>query len=449
MPVAVGETFERYEIESLLGRGGWSEVYRAVDTRLRRKVALKILRPDKGNPDAEARLFREARAAAGLAHPNTVAIHDIGQAEGILYIVMELVSGNPLLAYVGDDRVPLARKLAWCVGMARALSAAHKAGIIHRDVKPSNVMISDDDVVKVLDFGLAKPMAPVSFRTKEGHVLGTPRYMAPEQGAGAEVDARCDQYGFGLTAWELLAGQHPGGILSDNPVPPPLHHRAPSVPVAVSKVLVRVLATAPEDRYPTMDDVAVALEDAIAGRTQRLGDDGPSTGRNALHVDSQSAIATLSIPTAAGLSSADTLRASNAAAAAALKISQGSMPMQTQPIPKGADALVAATDKTGDDGAPPLTTLMSGGSAGGRKEPLPIDEIVAAGPRTRVVEQSRPSQNVTSVAPPAPAKQKSLALAVAVIVVLGVCAFAGSYLASREMAKPMPSGSPVGSAAAP
>lgn len=433
MPVAVGETFERYEIESLLGRGGWSEVYRAVDTRLRRKVALKILRPDKGNPDAEARLFREARAAAGLAHPNTVAIHDIGEAEGIFYIVMELVTGHPLLAYVGDDRVPLARKLAWCVAMARALSAAHKAGIIHRDVKPSNVMISDDDVVKVLDFGLAKPLAPVSFRTKEGHVLGTPRYMAPEQGAGAEIDARCDQYSFGLTAWELLAGQHPGGILSDNPVPPPIHHRAPHVPLAVSKVLVRVLATAPEDRYATMDDVAVAFEDAIAGRTPRLADDDPSTGRLALHGDSQSGIATISIPGGVGLANADTLRASNAAAAAALKISQGSIPVQTQPV-----------QKPSDDDAPPLTTLMSGGN--GRKEALPIDEIVAAGPRARLVEQSRPSQNVTSVVPPAPKKQKSLTLAVAVIVVLGVCAFAGSYLASREMAKPMPTSTPRGSA---
>src|SRR4051812_28420903 len=105
VPIAVGETFERYEIEALIGRGGMGEVYRAADTRLRRKVALKVLRPDRENAEAVARLFREARSAAGLTHPNTVAIHDMGEAEGILYIVMELVTGAPLLAHVGDARV--------------------------------------------------------------------------------------------------------------------------------------------------------------------------------------------------------------------------------------------------------------------------------------------------------------------------------------------------------
>lgn len=447
MPVAVGETFERYEIESLLGRGGWSEVYRAVDTRLRRKVALKVLRPDKGNPDAEARLFREARAAAGLAHPNTVAIHDIGEAEGIFYIVMELVQGSPLLAYVGDKRVSLPRKLGWLVDIARALSAAHKAGIIHRDVKPSNVMVSDDDVVKVLDFGLAKPLAPVSFRTAEGHVLGTPRYMAPEQGMGAEVDARSDQYSFGITAWELLAGEHPGGILSANPVPAPLHHRAPEVPVPVSQVFVRVLATNPRERYPTMDDVVVALEDAIAGRTPRMADDPMKTADVATPaLPSDSAISTISMPGGAGLASADTLRASNPSAAAALKISQGGLAVPTLKaggaVPDAPPAQAAV---------PPIDTLMSRAAPTGMGQPAPaiaktgpmpnatVEEIVAAVPKPRTTEQPRPSRQVISVPPPAaaPARDaRTLPLAIALIVVLGVCAFAGAYLASKEMAKP-------------
>ena len=187
---------------------------RALRDRVADRVALKVLRPDRGNDEAVARLFREARSAAGLTHPNTVAIHDVGEAEGIFYIVMVLVTGVPLLAYVGDDRVPAARKLAWLVDVARAPSAAHKAGVIHRDVKPSNVMIIDDGIVKVLDFGLAKPIAPVSFRTQKGQVLGTPRYMAPEQLAGHEVDTRTDQYAYGLTAYELVAGAHPGGVLA-------------------------------------------------------------------------------------------------------------------------------------------------------------------------------------------------------------------------------------------
>ncbi|MDB4933900.1 MAG: Serine/threonine protein kinase [Labilithrix sp.] len=269
MPVAVGQTFERYEIESLLGRGGMGEVYRAVDTRLRRKVALKVLRPDRDGEDAVRRLVREARSAAVLAHPNTVAIHDLGEAEGIFYIVMELVTGSSMLAYVGDARVPVARKLAWLVDVARALSAAHKAGVIHRDVKPSNVMVSDDGVVKVLDFGLAKPLAPVSFRTQQGHVLGTPRYMAPEQLAGAEVDSRSDQYAFALTSYELLAGKHPGGAIAGPEAPPALDEVVPELPRSVAQVIARAMANEPEDRFASMEDVAVALEDAIAGRAAR------------------------------------------------------------------------------------------------------------------------------------------------------------------------------------
>jgi hypothetical protein len=270
VPFAVGETFERYEIESLIGRGGMGEVYRAIDTRLRRKVALKMLRPDRENAEAVARLFREARAAAMLTHPNTVAIHDIGEAAGIFYIVMELVTGAPLLAYVGDERVPAARKLSWLVDVARALSAAHKAGLVHRDVKPSNVMVSDEGIVKVLDFGLARPLAPpVSFRTQQGHVLGTPRYMAPEQLAGREVDARTDQYAFALTAYELVAGRHPGGALAGSIVPPRLDQVVPTMSRAVGDVIARAMANKPDQRYETMAEVVTALEDAIAGRPAR------------------------------------------------------------------------------------------------------------------------------------------------------------------------------------
>ena len=119
-----GRTIARYAVEALIGRGGMGEVYRAVDPRLRRKVALKIIRPDRNRSDAVDGLFREARAAAALTHPNTVAIHDLGESDGLFYIVMELVNGMPLLAYVGDERVPLARKLRWCADIARALASA-------------------------------------------------------------------------------------------------------------------------------------------------------------------------------------------------------------------------------------------------------------------------------------------------------------------------------------
>ena len=138
MPLGPGETFERYTIQEMIGRGGMGEVYCALDTRLLRKVALKVIRPDRTVDwdEAIARLFREARAAAALTHPNAVAIFDLGEVDGTFFLVMELVRGTPLRAFVGDPQVPIEVKLGWLASIARALSAAHDAGIIHRDVKP-------------------------------------------------------------------------------------------------------------------------------------------------------------------------------------------------------------------------------------------------------------------------------------------------------------------------
>ncbi|HVH42736.1 MAG TPA: protein kinase [Labilithrix sp.] len=277
-----GRTIDRYLIEALIGRGGMGEVYRALDTKLRRKIALKVVRPDQDRPEGVERLFREARAAASLTHPNTVAIHDLGESDGLFYIVMELVNGMPLLAYVGDDRVPLARKLTWCRDIARALSSAHKAGVIHRDVKPSNVMVSEEGVAKVLDFGLAKPVEPQSFdfRTQIGQVVGTVRYMSPEQLAGAEADPRSDQYAFGVTTYELLSGRYPGGRPLG--IPEPLDKLVPELTRAGARVIERTMRASPSDRFPSMDDVMVALDDVAKHRPVRVslsevGDDGPGT----------------------------------------------------------------------------------------------------------------------------------------------------------------------------
>lgn len=283
-----GRTIERYVLEALIGRGGMGEVYRATDTRLRRKVALKLLRPDKHRPDGVDRLFREARAAAALSHPNAVAIHDLGEDDGLFYIVMELVNGMPLLAYVGDDRVSLARKLRWCADIARALASAHKAGVIHRDVKPSNVMISDDDVAKVLDFGLAKPLEPssVDFRTQAGRVVGTLSYMAPEQLSGGEADARSDQYALGVTAYELFSGTKPaGGPLG---AALPLDAVVADFPAEVAGVVTRMMSIGRDERFPSMNDVVTAFEDLVSGRGVRVSL-APSTVAN---VDLGQAVAT-------------------------------------------------------------------------------------------------------------------------------------------------------------
>ncbi len=282
MPLSSGATFDRYRIEQLLGQGGWGEVYRAFDSRLRRRVALKILRPERM---AEApRLMREARAVAALHHPNVVSIFDLGEAEGRPYIAMELVEGRLLSEYLAPD-VPLPEKITWLKAVARALEAAHAMGIIHRDVKPQNVIVGKDGSVKVLDFGLAKqaqeanadgpPTAPY-FKTKEGRVVGTPRYMAPEQLCGDPFDARADQYAWGVVAYELLSGAHPRAktdLLALNP-PPPLEELVPGIPQALSRVIARTLAGKASERYPDMGQLLAALEEAaqevLASATERM-----------------------------------------------------------------------------------------------------------------------------------------------------------------------------------
>ncbi len=261
MPLVAGETFERYTIEERIGLGGLGEVYRALDTRLLRHVAIKIIRRDRTSDweAAAARFLREARVAASLHHPNTVAIHDLGEVRGTLFLVMELVRGTTLRTFISDPSIPLEVKLDWLAGIARGLAAAHEAGIVHRDVKPGNIMITSEGVPKVLDFGLAKPLGEENeaFTTKVGQLLGTPRYMAPEQREGLEADARSDQYSYGVTAYELLAMVHPdarGGRRQ------PLRVIAPTVDPTVAASIDRMMSVDPAKRFPSMFVAAAAIE---------------------------------------------------------------------------------------------------------------------------------------------------------------------------------------------
>src|SRR5262249_4765323 len=151
-----GETFERYTVEALIGEGGMGHVYRARDTRLERRVALKVINDRASSRDAAARLVREARAAAALDHPNAVAIFDVGELDGPPYIVMELVEGRTLRGLIGDSGTRMSARIAHLADVGRALAAAHRRGLVHRDIKPENVMIRDDGMVKVLDFGIAR-----------------------------------------------------------------------------------------------------------------------------------------------------------------------------------------------------------------------------------------------------------------------------------------------------
>jgi serine/threonine protein kinase len=299
-----GDTFDRYRIEEKLGEGGMGLVFCAYDTMLRRRIALKILRPEVARSEdgtlteAAHRLMREGRAAASINHPNAIGIFDVGEIQGTPYIAMELVRGRPLHQFVGDLRVSMKRRIIWLAHVARGLDAAHRRGLVHRDVKPENVMICEDGSVKILDFGVVKRVhqdltGPIQmnqlgvpeFKTMAGVVVGTPLYMAPEQVIGDVVDGRSDQFAWGTMAYELLSGgTHPA--TTNNPrnlavayavlqeKPQRLGELVKDVPAAVETVVMRTLAKSPDSRFLSMEEVFLALDAVVADLSE--GDDDPT-----------------------------------------------------------------------------------------------------------------------------------------------------------------------------
>jgi serine/threonine-protein kinase len=277
-------------------------VYRALDKKLQRRVALKVLRkPDKedaGTWDrAVAGMLREARAAAALSHPNAIALYDVGEADGVPYLAMELVEGTPLRHLIGAGTTVSAR-LRWLLDVARALAAAHRAGLVHRDIKPENIMLRSDGVIKVLDFGIARRLrldvdtagptidaGAAATLSGRGRLVGTPAYMAPEQLRGEPIDGRADQFSWGVLAYEVLADRLPFGegrdmigVLADlmSLDAPPLDTEG--VPEEVEAIVLRALSKSPEERFSSMDDVIDALSAEVAGEA----DAGPpSRGRAA------------------------------------------------------------------------------------------------------------------------------------------------------------------------
>src|SRR3989475_12743153 len=211
MTIAIGQKLRRYTVLSLIGRGGMGEVYRARDTQLQREVALKLL-PEIFASDAErlARFQREAQVLAALNHPNIAQIYGLEGARASRCIVMELVEGDTLEERLKRGPIPIKEALAIAEQITEALEAAHEKDIIHRDLKPANVKITPDARVKVLDFGLAKPLeepTPDLSNTDAGVVLGTAAYMSPEQARGQKVDKRADIWAFGCVLYELLTGK--------------------------------------------------------------------------------------------------------------------------------------------------------------------------------------------------------------------------------------------------
>jgi eukaryotic-like serine/threonine-protein kinase len=277
MPIAPGTRFDRYEILRPLGKGGMGEVYLSEDTRLARKVALKLLPAAfTADEDRLRRFQQEARAASSLNHPGIITIHEIGEAGGAHFMATEFVDGRTLRGLMSGP-CNLTTVLDLLTQTASALAAAHAAGIVHRDIKPENIMVRSDGFVKVLDFGLAKltePHTPLATEaaalrvdTETGVVMGTARYMSPEQARGLTLDARTDIFSLGVVLYEMLAGQAPftGETTADvitavlQREPPPLARFAPDTPDALARITTKALRKDREERYQTIKELLIDL----------------------------------------------------------------------------------------------------------------------------------------------------------------------------------------------
>jgi serine/threonine protein kinase len=287
-PSLAGQSLSHYQVLSLIGAGGMGEVYLAEDTRLRRKVALKLL-PAQFTQDADrARRFeREARAASSLNHPNIITIFEVGEVDGRHFICAEYIEGQTLRRRLAGGQLKLHETLDVAVQIASALSSAHEAGIVHRDIKPENIMLRHDGLVKVLDFGLAKlivgsgewgkeviphsplpiPHSPPPLSTT-GVAMGTLLYMSPEQARGEDVEGRSDIFSLGVVLYEMITGRPPfEGKTSDEVVaailerePPPLAQYAPEAPAELQRIVEKALRKKREDRYETVGDLLLDLK---------------------------------------------------------------------------------------------------------------------------------------------------------------------------------------------
>lgn len=276
-----GQHLGKYEIVSEIGRGGMAVVYKAYDPSLQRHVALKVLSPRLMSDEQIIRRFeREATTAANLKHPNIVVIHDVGHAEGFQFLVMELLEGRTLREEIkAIGALPVTRVAPIIAQVASALDYAHQRGLIHRDVKPSNIILGTDDHATLTDFGLVRAMSG-SRLTEVGSALGTLDYMPPEQLGGEEIDRRADIYSLGVVVYESLTAQMP--FTANTPYtlmrqvlyepPPPLSRAVPQLSPAVDRVVAQALAKSPHDRFRTAGEFAMALYRALEGEELELVD---------------------------------------------------------------------------------------------------------------------------------------------------------------------------------
>ena len=278
-----GSLFGPYRLTRLLGSGGFGEVYEAEDTNMHRVVALKLLSSTYSNNSTfRERLFREARTAGRLRDPHVLPIHSTGEIDGQVYIDMRLIRGIDLDKVLRrDGTLDPARAVAIVAQVADALDAAHAEQVIHRDVKPANILLSSDDFASLVDFGLANAAGDARL-TKPGSATGTFDYIAPERLTAEPVDGRCDVYALACVLYELLIGETPYAGNRDlpalmvahltAPIPRPTQRR-PGIPAGFDEVIARGLAKNPDDRYSTAGELAAAAENALGlGRSTRPWD---------------------------------------------------------------------------------------------------------------------------------------------------------------------------------
>jgi len=278
----IGQAVKHYQVEELLGQGGMGVVYRARDTRLGRPVALKVLPPEfSRDQDRKGRFLQEARAAAAVTHPSIAQVYDVDEGPEGLFIAMELVEGKTVKALIQGRELDLLGALEIATQVGGGLQKAHEAGVVHRDIKPENIVVTPDGHAKILDFGLAKlleptaPQAPEGIshmetlaKTQAGFVLGTLRYMSPEQARGQAVDHRSDIFSLGIVLYEMVTGQLPfsGTTALDTlhaiafEETRPMTALRPNLPPSLQRVVTRCLRKRPQDRYPDAKELVGDLK---------------------------------------------------------------------------------------------------------------------------------------------------------------------------------------------
>jgi len=306
MRLTPGTKLGPYEIQSPLGAGGMGEVYRATDTKLDRDIALKVLPAEMAeDPERLGRFRREAKALAQLDHPNIVTIHSVEECDGVHFLTMQLVEGQPLDRLICAGGLPLEQIVEIASALGDALAAAHEKGIVHRDLKPANVMVSNEGRVKVLDFGLAKDIRAANLsdatmtsdsRTQIGVIMGTPAYMSPEQTSGRPLDQRTDIFSLGVLLHEMATGRRPfegissaeliSAILRDTP--PSVTDERPDLPSDLARIVRRCLEKDPRHRLQTARDVSNEFRDLARQTSLRVAPAKTSTTRSAAAPDSGS-----------------------------------------------------------------------------------------------------------------------------------------------------------------